>query len=204
MATLREAKSLGVIGSILIIAGAPQGTLSIILPIIGLTLLLLSVHDIGKITGDRELFTNMMTFVGLSVIGVLVGFVIVFPGIVSLLTTLSSNVTNPPSRLYSTIYDQVAAIILGLIVIWILAVIGAIFLRRCYDSMATNLKTDLFYTTGKLFLIGAVLTIVVGIGLVIILVALALQAAAFLALPDEVPPRTHMDPWGRPLPPNLR
>jgi uncharacterized membrane protein len=202
MATLREARSLGSVGSILIILGVVQGIFGILLPLIGLVMLLLSVRYIGQLIKDRELFTNMMTFFAVSVLALLVGFFFVFTGIVALLSRGGSNLLNSGYPPYNDVYAALGAVIFGLFLVWVLSIIAVVFLRRVYHTIAENLGTGLFYTIGTLFLIGAILVIAVGIGLVIILVALALQAAAFLSLPDEVHPRPHVDPWGRPRPPN--
>ena len=45
------------------------------------------------------------------------------------------------------------------LVCYILIILGALFLRKSFDSIAERTKVDLFRTTGLVYLIGAVTTI---------------------------------------------
>ncbi len=149
----------------------------------GLILVLIAVKFVGEIVKDRELYGNMAIAVALAIIGAVVGSLFVFSGFLSFLG--SGSTATSSSDLFALFSDLIGRILLGLVVAWIFFLLSSVLVKRCYDSIATHLGEDLFSTTGKLFLIGAALTIVVGVGLLIIFVALALQIAAFLSLPDE-------------------
>ena len=184
MAILRQARGIGAVGSILILAGvvanAAAGLLS---SVAGLILVLIAVKFIGEIVKDRELYGNMTMAVALALIGAVIGFLFVFGGFLSFVG--SSSTTTSRSDLFALFSNLIGSILPGLVVAWIFFLLSSVLVRKCYDSIATHLGEDLFDTTGKLFLIGAALTIVVGVGLIILFVASALQVAAFLSLPDE-------------------
>jgi len=183
VATLRQARGIGAVGSLLVLFGVipTAGVLSIA----GLILVLIAVKFIGEIVKDRELYSNMTIAVALAIIGAVVGFLLVFSAFSSFIG--SSPTTTFGLDLAASFSNLIGRTILGLVVIWIFLFLSSILVKRCYDSIATHLGEDLFSMTGKLFLVGAALTIVLGVGLIIIFVASALQIAAFLSLPDEKP-----------------
>jgi uncharacterized membrane protein len=98
--------------------------------------------------------------------------------------------------------EFILAILAGLAVTCVFFIPASIYLRRSYDSIATSLRVDLFRMVGKLYLIGSALVIVFGVGFVVLFVAWTLTIAAFISLPNEMPPRLPIDPWGRPLRPS--
>ena len=182
MATLREARGLGAVGSLLILAAVIPN--AAVLSIVGLILVLLAVKYIGEVVNDRELYGNMGVSIAFGIIGAIIGIITVF----SAFYTFIGSVSTSTNQIFA-FYDLIVATFLGLFLAWIFFLLSAYFLKKCYDSLALDLDEGLFSTSGRLFLIGAVFTIVFGIGLVIILIASALSIAAFLALPDEKPLR---------------
>jgi uncharacterized membrane protein len=186
MATLREARSLGAVGSILIMGGIIQPGLVLFLGIIGFFFLLRGASYIEKITGARDLSGNLDIATTIVIFAGLLGFFFLVPAFVSLLGAVFTT----PGQSLQSFYDTVLAAVFYLVVVWVLTIFAAVYLRRVCDSLASIFRVDLFYLAGTLFLVGAALTIVI-VGWVIVLAALALLAAAFLSIPDEVPPRPH-------------
>jgi len=88
------------------------------------------------------------------------------------------------------IFSLVGGVLLGLAVLWVFLIVSAIFLRRSYGKIATFVGVGMFNTAGLLYLIGAALTILFGVGLIIVLVAAILQIVAFFSLPDQPPTPT--------------
>jgi uncharacterized membrane protein len=87
---LRDAKTIGAIGAILVLAGLiPNAG---VLSLVGLILVIVGVKYIGDLTGDRSLYGNMISFVTLSVVGSLVGALVVF---VTLFSFGASTVFSP-------------------------------------------------------------------------------------------------------------
>ena len=134
--------------------------------------------------------TNLIDFI-LSIISIVVILVIILIGFIkvggfSWITSLQYiNIQD-----FSTFWDYfggiIAYAIMALIVGWILWVIGAIYLRRSYNSIAKHTNVSLFRTTGTVYLIGALTTIIL-IGFVILFVGRIIEVIAYFSLPDELP-----------------
>ena len=196
MATLREAKGIGAAGSVLMmISGVVPG--SDLLFVLGLILLLVAERYVSEFSEDRERYQNMTLAVVLFMVGVLIGYAFVFSGFLSILVVSSSGSSSFSSSI-GLFYSLIGIDILGLVSVWFFFLAAAYFLKKSYDSISESLDVELFSTVGLLFLIGAALIIVFGVGFVIIFIAATLQLAAFLALPDTVPQKHPVDPWGKP------
>ena len=185
MATLGQAKTLGGVGSILVLLSfVPYA--GFVLSIVGFILILIAVKYISEVVGDPKVFNNMIIAVVLAIVGLAVGGVVVFGAFYSLIGlgnigTLSPG-TTPPSGFSSLL----AAVIIGLVVIWIFYLIASIFLKRSYDTIATRLNVGSFHTAGLLYLIGAALTVIF-VGIVIVFIAEILQIVAFFSIPEQTP-----------------
>jgi uncharacterized membrane protein len=183
MGTLRQARGLGAAGAILVLVSVvpSAGAFSIV----GLILTLIAVKYIGELVKDRDIYSNMSIAVALSIIGAIVGFLVVFSAFSSLLNS-NSTITTATNLWDVFIGRNEGLFLLGLVAVWILFLLSAVLVKKSYDSIALGLGEDLFSLTGKLFLIGAALTIVFGIGLILVFIAVVLQVAAFLSIPDEM------------------
>ncbi len=191
MGFLREGKAIGSAASTLLLIGFGTSPVNVLALLLGLILLLVAAKSISQQTSDK-IFTNVMWAVVLVITGSIVGFLIVFNGLISAVNFSSGSVN---------LATYTNSLIFGLVVVWVFLILGAIFTSKSYYAIAKGLDADLFRTAATLFLVGAVLIIVLGIGFIIIFAALAVQLAAFLSLPDEKHPRTPIDPWGKPVSP---
>ena len=199
MATLGEAKTLGVIGSILgLLTFVP--TVGGVLGIVGFILVLVAVNYISNIVGDRTIFKNMIISVILGIAGIIVFGVTVAGAIFRFigLSAISGSFTGlegwtpslgefpsgsfPP--LSGNLLTLIAGVIIGLVVMYVFILISAIFLRRSYNSIGEKLNIKMFRTAGLLYLIGAALTIVL-VGFALILVAEILLVVAFFSIKPE-------------------
>jgi len=86
---------------------------------------------------------------------------------------------------YFTI-SVILPVVIGLLLFWILFIISAIYLRKSYNSMGERLNENMFNTSAKINLIGAIFSIIL-IGFLIIFIAQVLQIVAFFSIPDEIP-----------------
>ena len=77
-------------------------------------------------------------------------------------------------------------VVIGLLLFWILFIISAIYLRKSYNSMGERLNENMFNTSAKINLIGAIFSIIL-IGFLIIFIAQVLQIVVFFSIPDEIP-----------------
>lgn len=191
MGSLNEAKIFGGIGAILMLVGGfiPYGGPAV--SIIGLILVFIAVKYISDVTKDNEIFHNYLIHFIVSILAVVAVFVIIVVTIgavggLSLFATLqSAEITNFAS-FWEYFAGLIGGCIIALIVGWILLIIGAIYLRRSYTSIAKHTKVHLFKTTGFVYFIGAITAIVL-IGFLILLVARLLEIVSFFTLPEQLP-----------------
>jgi hypothetical protein len=81
----------------------------------------------------------------------------------------------------------VVLFIIGLLVVWVLYLVSAFYLRKSFNATAQRLNVSLFRTGALVFFIGAALAIVL-IGFLLIFVAEILFAIAFFTIPDKLAP----------------
>jgi uncharacterized membrane protein len=93
-----------------------------------------------------------------------------------------------PSGLLS---GNLAGLIVGVVIIWVMILVSAIFVRRCYETVSKRLGVGTFGTVGLLYLVGAAFTIIV-VGFVLLLLALVLNMIAFLSMTDQPIPQPTM------------
>ncbi len=194
VATMKDAKLLGGIGSILtLLGGVPNlGAAALV----GYVLILIAVKYISDITGDKKIFDNML----ISVIALIAGLVIAIIAIIG--AVFSTIFVAPHTFTPETIRPGtiILSIIMPLFVVWLALTLGAYYLKKAYDQIAAYTGVDMFKTAGLLYLIGAATSIVI-IGLLILLVANILQTIAFFTLPDTYQPRTQSPAQSPPPPP---
>lgn len=178
MATLEQARTFGGIGSILLIltiipfAGAVLG-------IIGFILVLIAVKYISEIVGDPTIFKNYLIAVIVGIIGVIVASVLGFAGMLGGFGLMGMG---GPGMGFTGMFFSMIAV---LVVVWILSIIAAIFIRRSFNSIASALNVKMFSTAALLYLIGAILMIAFGIGGIISFIAIILQIIAFFQIPVQ-------------------
>jgi uncharacterized membrane protein len=200
MASLSQAKTLGGVGSILVLLGAVPNV-GFILAIVGFILILVAVKNVSEAVREPKIFNDMIIAVLMAIIGLVVFGVIVAVAILSFFNLGGTTVT--PGTIPPSVVSGIGLLIAGLVVVWVFYLVSAIFLRRTYDTIGTRLNVNMFHTTGLLYLIGAALTIVI-VGLLIVLIAEILQIVAFFSIPDQLP--SAMPPqqgWGPPPPPPM-
>ena len=190
MASISQAKTLGGLGSILVLlTGLPS--VGWILGIVGFILVLVAVKNISDFFHDSSIFNNMLISILLAIGGVIVGTLVVLGSFFSFIG--QNNLVGPdyfgknfnPSTVPAG--DWIALIttaLVGLAIIWILFLVSAVFLRRSYSSIAGKVHVNMFATAGLLYLIGAATTIVL-IGFVLILVSQVLLAIAFFSINER-------------------
>ncbi len=179
MSSLAQAKTLGGIGSILLLVSfIPYA--GGILGLIGLVLILIAVNYISEAFRDKSIFNNMLISVILAVVGVIVGvvlaFAFMFPFFRGFVAPYDMSMFMAPRFL--------TAILLFIIPVWIFYIASAIFLRKSYNAIASKLNINMFSTAASLYLIGAVLAIIF-IGFILIFVAEILQVVAYFSIPDQ-------------------
>jgi uncharacterized membrane protein len=182
--SLSQAKTLGGVGSILVILSIIPYA-GFVVGIIGWILILLAIKNISDAMQDRAIFNNAMIAVILAIVGVAIAGVVIAGTIFSFIGlryTFVPGSTTIPSNMISL----VGRLIAGLAVVWIVAIIAAFFLRKSFNEISTKLNVGMFRTGALLYFIGAILTIIF-VGFILIFVAEILFAVAFFGIPDSLP-----------------
>lgn len=180
MALLVQAKTLGGVGSILVLLTIVP-LVGPFLGIVGFILVLIAIKYLSDLLNDRSIFNNMLIAVILGIAGVAAGALVGFAEFFGFRIFMVIDIV-PDGR------DRIIrTALIVLAILWVSMVISAIFLRRSFDSLAKALNVRLFGTTALLYLVGAVLIIAFGIGLIVILVAEILQTIAFFSIPEQRP-----------------
>lgn len=203
--TLESSKTLGGIGALLMLispfSGFVAGTFGSILGLIGIILVLIAMKGLADHYSDSGIFNNTLYGAILTIIGVVVFMATIVVGAVDLLADLDLDLTTlstDPSAISATdwqelinfdvIWDYLVILLVGLVVFFIFIVVSAIFYRKSLNALSEKTGVGLFGTTGLILLIGAVLTII-GIGFLLLWVALLLLTIAFFSIRTEtVPP----------------
>jgi uncharacterized membrane protein len=206
--TIETSKTLGGVGAILLFIGAipwtwPYGW---VLVVVGLILGMIGFKGLADYYTDASVFNNALY--GL-IAGIVGGVVAVGTVVLAVLTSLTdflytiypswngdwsalSGLTPDTTNLsISAIVPFLTGLFAALLILWIFAIIGFYFVRRSLTSLSAKSRVGLFSTAGLLMLIGAVLIIAVGIGLLLIWIAMLLLAIAFFQLkPQQTQPAT--------------
>jgi len=80
-------------------------------------------------------------------------------------------------------------VIIVLVVTWVVFILSSLFYKRSFDEIAKTFNISLFSITAIIYLIGSILTII-GIGFIIIYIAIILQTISFFMLPEKIEIKT--------------
>ena len=190
MSKLGQAKVLGGIGALLsLLVFVP--TIGFIIGLVGLVFVFVAVKYIAEETKDHAIFHNyLMNFIfDIIAIGAVIGIMIMTFGVVggmSWVNTIQQQNITDFSSFWANFGTFFIGCALALVVAWIMLLIGALYLRKSYNSIADHTKVDLFKTTGLVNLIGAA-TLIIVIGAFIIIIARILEIVSFFSLPENLP-----------------
>lgn len=194
MSNLSNAKIVGGIGALLSLIGwLFSANFGFVVGIIGLIMVFIAVKYIADETKEKSIFNNYLYFFVCSFIAIIaMAAIIVF----SVLTTIDVfNLQNFQEMAesitdFASFWETFGSLIIGcalaLVIGWILLIIGTLFLRKSFNSIADHTKVELFRTTGFVYLIGA-LTLIILIGFLIIIIAKIMEIIAFFSIPDTLP-----------------
>ena len=208
--TLETSKNLGGIGAILMLIGViPVLSFLWVVAFAGLVLVMIALKGFADYYNEGGIFNNALYGVVAAIVGGVVAIVLILTSLVGFLSALGINVqswtswtTTVPNINYqninlNAIMPYVLVILASLLVLFIGVVIMAIFVRKSLGLMSSKTGKGLFGTTGLIMLIGAVLTII-GIGVLLIWIALIPLAAAFFSIqPQQTKPAA---PASNPMP----
>jgi uncharacterized membrane protein len=170
-------KMLGGIGSILSLLGWIPG-IGILLVIVGFVLWLISMYQLSNILGKPGIFQKVLIGFLLSVAGIVIAFAF------GLMAGISS---------FASIRGETGAIlglglgvIVAIIVAYAIGIVVFYFYKEAYEILAQATAHNLFKIGGLLLFIGAITTILLGLGLLLIIVGEIVLVVAFFTAPNEV------------------
>jgi len=195
---LETSKNLGGVGALLVVIGglaffgSPYAGL---LDLIGIILILIAMKGFADNYKESGIFNNVLYGFILTIIGLIVAAAVAFVTVLAALTDLGIDFANPSGwvtqfpELLTTNLDALLKIIGGIlaagIIVFIFAIVSAIFYRKSLGLLASKTGVGMFSTAGLLLLIGAVLTIALGLGFILIWIAFILIAVAFFSVRRE-------------------
>lgn len=192
MSKLSKAKIFGGMGAVLSLVGSfipfieiMYLELGVILFIAGWVLVVIAIKYIADETKHGPIFKNYLVYFVCSILAIVATAVILIIGcglpVFFLVGYMGGGSIDP-----DFIIALIGALIMAIVVTWILMIIGTIYLRKSYNSIAKYTKVDLFRTTGTVYFIGAI-TLIVLVGALILLIAKILEIVSFFSLPDKIP-----------------
>ncbi len=162
MATLSQAKTLGGVGSILVLIP--------FVSLVGYILIIIAVKEISDDLQDNAIFNNILIAAITGIVGALAGASFIIFGAIGGILTYGMS--------------AILGAITGLLVVWVFLIVSAVFLKKAYDTMSVKLGVGTFRTAATLYLVGAVLTVVL-VGFLVLFVAEILQAVAYFSIPEQ-------------------
>jgi uncharacterized membrane protein len=183
MNSLAQARTLGGVGSILILLGIVP-IAGIVLSFVGFILVLIALKYISETVEDKTIFNNMLISVILAIVGIIAGFMVAIAGRPFPFFREFRQLDGQSMFIEPRMYPFFTSLIIALIIVWVFYIGSAIFLRKCYTAVASKLNISMFDTVALLYLIGAVLAIIL-VGFIVIYVAEILQTAAFFSIVEK-------------------
>jgi len=202
---IESSKNLGGVGALLIFIGPilsalPRvGAWTGLLSLIGAILVLIALKGFADYYREVGIFNNALYAIITAVVGAVATIGVVIVAFVDLFAELGIQIADfqDGSRLgeifseatnFDVILRFAGIIILALVLLFIVLVITAFFLRRSLILMASKTGVGLFGTTGLMLLLGAVFTIVFGLGILLFWISMLLLAIAFFSIRLQQPP----------------
>ena len=197
---------LGGIGALLMFIGVlPYINYFGVIEIVGLILVMVALYNLSSHYKEGGIFNNALYGVIMGIVGGVAAIATVVIVVLTKLTdflytifptwngdwTALSGLTPDTSHItLDSITPFITGVIIALIILWIFSIIAAFFIRRSLVKLSAKSGIGLFSTAGLLMLIGAVLIVLLGIGLILIWISVLLLAIAFFRLKPQQPQPT--------------
>jgi len=184
---IQTSRLLGIIGALFMVIGILP-SVGWLLMILGIVFVLIALNGYGDAYKDGSIIHNTVYTIVFEIIGVVVFIGVVIYGAMGFLASLGiKNISDLQSWQQinwqqavntTNILPFVGAIVLGLVILFAFTVLASLYFKKAMNALSTKTGVKLFHTTGTMFFIGALLTIIL-IGLIIIWVAFILMMISF-------------------------
>ena len=220
--TLESSKTLGGVGAILILAGTLLTSFTYgVITLVGVILVFIALNGLADYYKDRSIFINAIYSLVAGIVGVAAAaatalYIIFGTNILKSLleklypswngswSTFASSISGKTPQTAnitgSDVASVVGAVFLVLVILWALAIVAGFFARRSLKTLSAKTSVGLFSTGAMLLLIGAFLTILFGLGFILMWIATLLIAIAFFQIKQEAEQPTAVVPPSTPTP----
>jgi uncharacterized membrane protein len=178
---------LGIIGAFLMVIGFIPSIGGVFM-IIGLIFVLIALKGYGDAYKDGSILHNTLYTIVFEIIGVVVCIGIIIYGAMGFLSSLGINnfmelrswqaIDWQNAVNINNILPFVGAIVLGLVILFAFTVLASLYFKKAMNTLSGKTEVKLFHTTGTVFFVGALLTIIF-IGFIVIWVAFILLMISF-------------------------
>lgn len=184
---IQTSRLLGILGAIfMVLIIIPQ--IGGLLMLLGIIFLLIALKGYADTYKENSIFENALYTIVFEIIGAVVFIAILLFVAFGFLSTLGiTNITDFASWQavdwqeavnIANILPFIAQIIIALVVLFAFTIFAALYFRKSMNALSTKTGVHLFHTTGTVFFVGAVLTIIL-IGFLIIWVSFVLLVISF-------------------------
>lgn len=198
--TFDTSKNLSSIGALLMVIAAVGTAIPYLglIGLIGLILLLIGLKGLADFYNEQGIFNNALYSVIIAIVGGVVAVATIAITALSTLANIGLDIGNIEDWAalgsdlsayftdlanLSQLWNILSAVIIGLIILFVFAIIAMYFMRKSMNQLSSKSGISLFGTAGLLMLIGALLTIV-AIGLILIWIGLILATVAFFRMKE--------------------
>jgi len=189
MAKMQDAQLFGGIGTLLMIVGFFIPYIWFVGVMVGSILVLIAVKHIADFTGDKQIFDEYLLSFIITILTIVTIISLTFFSFTTIggFNTFQGIETQEYYNLFSfwnEILSLLYACAIGLLIGWILMIIGALYFKRSYHRIAKQTDVELFKTAGTMYFIGA-LSLIFLVGFLIIFIAKIIEINAYFSLPKE-------------------
>ena len=170
-------KMLGGIGSISILLVFVPGTVATLLGIVGVVLWLISMYQLSNILRKPSIFKKVLIGFILNIVGTVIAFAFGLTAGISLSAYVRGE---------TGITSGLGLLAVAIIVAYAISLAAFYFYKEAFDILAQATVHNLFKIAGLLMFIGAITTILFGLGILLIIVGYIVLAVAFFTAPNEV------------------
>ena len=198
--TFDTSKNLSSIGALLMVIAAVGTAIPYLglIGLIGLILLLIGLKGLADFYNEQGIFNNALYSVIIAIVGGVVAVATIAITALSTLANIGLDIGNIEDWAalgsdlsayftdlanLSQLWNILSAVIIGLIILFVFAIIAMYFMRKSMNQLSSKSGISLFGTAGLMMLIGALLTIV-AIGLILIWIGLILATVAFFRMKE--------------------
>ncbi len=177
------AKTLAGEGAVLLLLGLIP-YVGWVLAIVGIVLLLKATKELSYYYQDESIYRNSLTGLKYYVVALIAAAVATGAGLIIFATTglFEGTIAVTITGLTAGIVSGIVTIIVGLIVAFIFYVLAASNLKKTFETLAQKTGEQSLNTAGTLLWIGSILTILGGIGLLLIFIAWIFATIGFFSM----------------------